>query len=64
MASLTLDLSPNISANGAAGWGYTGEISSQRLRLCTSGFAPSANSFTGFIIPVLTSYMVIANKWD
>ncbi|KAF5988307.1 putative maltose permease (MalP) [Fusarium bulbicola] len=53
-----------ISANGAAGWGYIGEISSQRLRPYTSGFAASANSVTGLIMSVLTPYMVNANKWD
>ncbi|ENH62913.1 General alpha-glucoside permease [Fusarium oxysporum f. sp. cubense race 1] len=53
-----------ISANGAAGWGYTGEISSQRLRPYTSGFAASANSISGLIMSVLTPYMVNANKWD
>ncbi|QGI71293.1 hypothetical protein CEK26_003630 [Fusarium fujikuroi] len=53
-----------ISANGAAGWGYIGEISSQRLRPYTSGFAASANSVTGLIMSVLTPYMVNSNKWD
>ncbi|SCO76681.1 probable maltose permease (MalP) [Fusarium oxysporum] len=53
-----------ISANGAAGWGYTGEISSQRLRPYTSGFAAAANSISGLIMSVLTPYMVNANKWD
>ncbi|KAF4332130.1 maltose permease [Fusarium beomiforme] len=53
-----------ISAKGAAGWGYIGEISSQRLRPYTSGFEASANSVTGLIMSVLTPYMVNANKWD
>ncbi|EWG51564.1 hypothetical protein FVEG_10492 [Fusarium verticillioides 7600] len=53
-----------ISANGAAGWGYIGEISLQRLRPYTSGFAASANSVTGLIMSVLTPYMVNTNKWD
>ena len=59
---VSLDI--GISANGAAGWGYTGEISSQRLRPYTSGFAASANSISGLIMSVLTPYMVNANKWD
>jgi MFS family permease len=62
LTCLSLDI--GISANGAAGWGYIGEISSQRLRPYTSGFAASANSVTGLIMSVLTPYMVNANKWD
>ncbi|SPJ78670.1 probable maltose permease (MalP) [Fusarium torulosum] len=53
-----------ISANGAAGWGYIGEISSQRLRPYTSGFAASANSMSGLVMSVLTPYMINANKWN
>ncbi|EEU37614.1 uncharacterized protein NECHADRAFT_53594 [Fusarium vanettenii 77-13-4] len=53
-----------IAANGAAGWGFVGEISSQRLRPYTSGFAASANSLGGLIMSVLTPYMVNANKWN
>ncbi|CAH0019588.1 unnamed protein product [Clonostachys rhizophaga] len=53
-----------ISANGAAGWGYIGEISSQRLRPYTSGFAASANSVSGLIMSVLTPYMVNNQKWN
>ncbi|KAH7136976.1 general substrate transporter [Dactylonectria estremocensis] len=53
-----------ISANGAAGWGYIGEISSQRLRPYTSGFAASANSISGLIMSVLTPYMVNNHKWN
>lgn len=62
LTCLSLDI--GISANGAAGWGYIGEISSQRLRPYTSGFAASANSVTGLIMSVLTPYMINANKWD
>lgn len=53
-----------ISANGAAGWGYIGEISSQRLRPYTSGFAASANSLGGLIMTILTPFMVNANQWN
>ncbi|KAK0103684.1 hypothetical protein ONS95_005694 [Cadophora gregata] len=53
-----------IAGNGAAGWGYIGEISSQRLRPYTSGFAASANSISGLIMSVLTPYMVNAHKWN
>ncbi|KAF6802055.1 MFS alpha-glucoside [Colletotrichum sojae] len=53
-----------IAANGAAGWGFIGEISSQRLRPYTSGFAASANSFAGLIMSVLMPYMVNANRWN
>ncbi|KAJ6027072.1 general substrate transporter [Penicillium canescens] len=53
-----------IAANGAAGWGFIGEISSQRLRPYTSGFAASANSLGGLIMSVLMPYMVNANEWN
>ncbi|KAF4969545.1 hypothetical protein FSARC_3228 [Fusarium sarcochroum] len=53
-----------ISANGAAGWGFIGEISSQRLRPYTSGFAASANSLGGLIMSILMPYMVNANEWN
>ncbi|KAL2209240.1 general substrate transporter [Sarocladium strictum] len=53
-----------IAANGAAGWGYIGEISSQRLRPYTSGFAASANSLGGLIMTILTPFMVNANQWN
>ncbi|KAF1966118.1 general substrate transporter, partial [Bimuria novae-zelandiae CBS 107.79] len=53
-----------IAGNGAAGWGYIGEISSQRLRPYTSGFAASANSISGLIMSVLTPYMVNTHKWN
>src|SRR6476620_7208330 len=59
-----ISLDVGISANGAAGWGYIGEMSSQRLRPYTSGFAASANSISGLIMSVLTPYMVNNQKWN
>ncbi|KAJ1326182.1 MFS transporter SP family general alpha glucoside:H+ symporter [Microdochium nivale] len=53
-----------IAANGAAGWGYVGEISSQRLRPYTSGFAAAANAAVGLIMSILVPYMVNANMWN
>ncbi|KAH7025669.1 general substrate transporter [Microdochium trichocladiopsis] len=53
-----------IAANGAAGWGYVGEISSQRLRPYTSSFAAAANAASGLVMSVLVPYMVNANAWN
>ncbi|EXA30884.1 hypothetical protein FOVG_17761 [Fusarium oxysporum f. sp. pisi HDV247] len=53
-----------ISANGAAGWGFIGEISSQRLRPHTSGFAASAKSLGGLSMSILMPYMVNSNEWN
>lgn len=53
-----------IAGNGAAGWGYVGEMSSQRLRPYTSGFAAGANSISGLIMSVLTPYMVNMHQWN
>jgi hypothetical protein len=52
-----------MTANGAAGWGFIGEISSQRLRPYTAGFAAASTATVGIIMDVLVPYMVNANKW-
>ncbi|KAM5385351.1 hypothetical protein ACJZ2D_000992 [Fusarium nematophilum] len=52
-----------MTANGATGWGYVGEISSQRLRPYTAGFGAASTGICGVIMNVLTPYMVNANEW-
>lgn len=58
--------SPDIGMtfNGAAGWGFIGEISSQRLRPYTAGFAAASTAVTGIIMDVLTPNMVNVNTWN
>ncbi|KAF6824322.1 MFS alpha-glucoside transporter [Colletotrichum plurivorum] len=53
-----------MTASGAAGWGYIGEISSQRLRPYTAGFGAACTCVVGIVMNVLVPYMVNANKWD
>ncbi|KAH7024103.1 general substrate transporter [Ilyonectria destructans] len=53
-----------LVANGAAGWGFIGEISSQRLRHYTAGFAAASTCVIGLIMGFLIPYMLNANEWD
>ena len=53
-----------MTANGAAGWGYIGEISSQRLRPYTAGFGAASTCVIGVVMGQLTPYMVNSSKWD
>jgi hypothetical protein len=53
-----------MTANGAAGWGYIGEISSQRLRPYTAGFGAATTCIIGVVMNVLTPKMVNANDWN
>ena len=53
-----------MTANGATGWGFIGEISSQRLRPYTAGFGAASTCVAGVVMNVLTPYMVNANEWD
>ncbi|KAH6971379.1 general substrate transporter [Ilyonectria sp. MPI-CAGE-AT-0026] len=53
-----------IVANSATGWGFIGEISSQRLRPYTAGFAAASTCVAGIIMNVLTPYMVNSNQWN
>ncbi|KAF5010165.1 hypothetical protein FDECE_3658 [Fusarium decemcellulare] len=53
-----------MTANGAAGWGYIGEISSQRLRPYTAGFGAAITCVVGIVMNVLVPYMVNAHKWN
>ncbi|KAH8819236.1 sugar transporter [Xylogone sp. PMI_703] len=51
-------------ANGATGWGFIGEVSSQRLRPYTAGFGASFNALGGVLMNVLTPYMVNSSQWN
>lgn len=53
-----------MTCNGATGWGFIGEISSQRLRPYTAGFAAASTCVAGVVMDVLTPYMVNAQEWD
>ncbi|KAF5241036.1 hypothetical protein FANTH_9253 [Fusarium anthophilum] len=53
-----------ITANGATGWGFIGEVSSQRLRSYTAGFGAASTCVAGVIMNVLTPYMVNASEWN
>ncbi|KAH7355901.1 general substrate transporter [Pyrenochaeta sp. MPI-SDFR-AT-0127] len=53
-----------LTANGAAGWGYIGEISSQRLRPYTAGFGAACTCVVGVVMNVLVPYMTNANEWN
>ncbi|KAF4809032.1 MFS transporter fmqE [Colletotrichum siamense] len=53
-----------MTANGATGWGFIGEISSQRLRPYTAGFGAASTCVAGVVMNVLTPYMVDGNQWN
>ncbi|KAL4981678.1 general substrate transporter [Aspergillus falconensis] len=53
-----------LVANGATGWGFIGEISAQRLRPYTAGFAAASTCVVGVVLGVLLPYMVNANQWN
>ncbi|KAL1864281.1 hypothetical protein VTK73DRAFT_5991 [Phialemonium thermophilum] len=53
-----------MTANGAAGWGFIGEISSQRLRPYTAGFGAACTCVVGVAMGQLTPYMVNTNMWN
>ncbi|KAH2224408.1 hypothetical protein KXV37_008005 [Aspergillus fumigatus] len=53
-----------LAANGATGWGYIGEISSQRLRPYTAGFGAATTCVVGVLMNVLVPYMTNANEWN
>lgn len=53
-----------MTTNGATGWGFIGEISSQRLRAYTAGFGAASTCVAGVIMNVLVPYMVNADEWD
>ncbi|KAL2802022.1 general substrate transporter [Aspergillus granulosus] len=53
-----------LVANGATGWGFIGEISSQRLRPYTAGFAAASTCAVGIVMGVLIPYMLNTNQWN
>ncbi|KAH1911623.1 hypothetical protein KXV57_000007 [Aspergillus fumigatus] len=53
-----------LAANGATGWGYIGEISSQRLRPYTAGFGAATTCVVGVLMNVLVPYMTNTNEWN
>ncbi|KAF3389914.1 putative glucose transporter HXT5 [Talaromyces pinophilus] len=53
-----------LAANGATGWGYIGEISSQRLRPYTAGFSAATTAVAGIVMNQLVPHMVNANEWN
>ncbi|KAF2012730.1 MFS general substrate transporter [Aaosphaeria arxii CBS 175.79] len=53
-----------LMANGATGWAYIGEISSQRLRPYTAGFAAASSCVIGVIMSVLVPYMITETEWN
>ena len=48
----------------AIGYGFLGEIPSQRLRVHTAGFAASAASFMGVFNNIVVPYMISATSWN
>ncbi|KAH7141713.1 hexose transporter [Dactylonectria macrodidyma] len=53
-----------LNCNGAAGWGFVGEISSQRLRHYTAGLGSSLICIVAIAMNNLVPYMVNANEWN
>ncbi|KAK3216574.1 hypothetical protein GRF29_1g242230 [Pseudopithomyces chartarum] len=53
-----------LTANGAAGWGYIGEISSQRLRPYTAGFGAASTCVIGVVMNVLVPKMTNSADWN
>ncbi|EXK29491.1 hypothetical protein FOMG_13967 [Fusarium oxysporum f. sp. melonis 26406] len=53
-----------LVANGATGWGFIGEISSQRLRPYTAGFAAASTCVVGLVMGILVPYMTNAHQWN
>jgi MFS family permease len=53
-----------ISASGAAGWAAVGEMSSQRLRPYTAGFAAAISCIAGVVMNQLVPYMINENEWN
>lgn len=53
-----------LQCSGSTGWGYVGEISSQRLRAHTAGFGAALSCVMGVIMNVLVPYMLNTNEWN
>lgn len=52
-----------LQCSGSTGWGFVGEMSSQRLRPYTAGFAAAISCVGGVIMNVLVPYMLNENQW-
>jgi len=61
---VTLMAAASVNVNGATGWGYIGEISSQRLRAHTAGFGAALSCVLGVVMNVLVPYMLTENEWN
>ncbi|KAI9166336.1 MFS transporter fmqE [Paramyrothecium foliicola] len=53
-----------LVGNSSTGSGFIGEISSQRLRHYTAGFALAVVTLASIVMGVLIPYMVNANEWN
>ena len=53
-----------LQCSGSTGWGFVGEMSSQRLRPYTAGFAAALSCVFGVIMNVLVPYMLNENEWN
>ncbi|KAF2649964.1 general substrate transporter [Lophiostoma macrostomum CBS 122681] len=53
-----------LMANASTGWGFIGEISSQRLRPYTAGFAAASSCVIGVIMSVLIPSMINETDWN
>jgi MFS family permease len=53
-----------VVCNSATGWGFIGEVSSQRLRGHTAGFGAATTCVAGVVMNVLTPFMVNTNQWN
>ncbi|UOH83758.1 hypothetical protein LQV05_006495 [Cryptococcus neoformans] len=53
-----------LQCSGSTGWGYVGEISSQRLRAHTAGFGAALSCVMGVIMNVLVPYMLNTSEWN
>ncbi|KAH7137793.1 putative transporter [Dactylonectria macrodidyma] len=53
-----------LTMTGATGWGFIGEISSQRLRPYTSGAAAALNCLVNIVMNQLVPHMVNASEWN
>ncbi|KAK1925258.1 sugar transporter [Papiliotrema laurentii] len=53
-----------LQCSGSTGWGFVGELSSQRLRPYTAGFAAAMSCVFGVIMNVLVPYMLNENQWN
>ncbi|KAM0421157.1 hypothetical protein ACHAPT_011049 [Fusarium lateritium] len=64
MVCFTVFWNVGLVANGATGWGFVGEISSQRLRPYTAGFAAASTCVVGTVIGTILPYMINAEDWN